>query len=149
MYKQLIGSLDHDICYMYKIVIIHPFWLIWQLPLTKLHCPSITHNRQQCDWNWLQQLPVSIPMLLGAIQIRRHDDTDEKQTNVWLTPLFTFLKVPCIQDNNETKIGQNSPLWAWELRRHDDTDEKQTNVWLTPLCQIKSPACLHTSCHNF
>ena len=81
-----------------------------------------------------QHLHVSIPMLLGAIQIRGRD---EMQTNFWLTQIFTFLKLPCIQDNNERKIGQNSPLWAWELRRHDDTDEKQTNVWLTPLCQIK------------
>ena len=95
------------------------------------------YNRQQSNRNWSQQLPVSIIMLLGAIQIRCHNDTDEKPTKVWLTPLFNFIKVPCIQDNNETKIGQNSPLWAWELRRHDDTDEKQTNVWLTPLCQIK------------
>ena len=42
------------------------------------------YNRQQSNRNWSQQLPVSIIMLLGAIQIRCHEDTDEKPTKIWL-----------------------------------------------------------------
>ena len=60
---------------------------------------------------------------LWAWELRRHDDTDKKQTNVWLTPLFTLLKVCTLHktqqwDKNWSKqppvsMGVKAPWRYW------------------------------------